>query len=82
MAPPQGTRKVKKAVSPRRGFDDVFKEGEEKSREEDRPSGGKGNRPPPPPSGAPPKVTVATAEHETAHEGEGEPGEEVLETKE
>ena len=82
MAPPQGTKKVRKAVSPGRGFDDVFKEGEEKSREEDRPSGGKGTRLPPPPLGAPPKVTVAAAEHESTLKGEGEPGEEVLETTE
>ena len=83
MAPLKGARKAKKAVSPGRGFDDVFKEGEEKSREEDRPSGGRGEKPPPPPpAGGPPRVTVAAAEHEPVAEGEGEPGEEVLETKE
>ena len=73
------TRKAKKAISPSRGFDDIFREGEEKSREEDRPSGGGGNKPPPPP-GAPPKAGVAVASgQEVAPELEGEPGEEVLE---
>ncbi len=78
---PTTTRKSKKAVSPGRGFDDIFREGEEKSREEDRPSGGRGNRPPPPPV-APPKAGVAAVtEQVVAHEGEGEPGDDVIEAK-
>ena len=75
MAPPKGTRKPRKGVSPGRGFDDVFKEGEEKSREEDRPSGGTGNKPPPPPPGAPPKATAGTPQID---ENIGEPGEEEV----
>ena len=84
MATPKAatTKKSKKAISPGQGFEDMFREGEEKSREEDRPSGGRGNRTPPPAAGAPPKGgVVPTTDQKVALEGEGEPGEEVVEAQ-
>lgn len=85
---------ARKGASPGRGFDDVFREGEEKSREEDRPSGagtaggGVGNRPPlpPPPAvGAPPRATAGGGgatqmeqQEEEEEEDIGEPGDEEV----
>lgn len=71
-APTKAARKARKGASPGRGFDDVFKEGEEKSREEDRPSGGTGTRPPPPPAGAPPRAAAGALPQ--TEEDIGEPG--------
>ena len=56
--PPRASRKARKIVSPNSAFDEYFKEGEQKSKEEDFAPAGKSAPPPPPPSklGGPPPV--------------------------
>jgi len=52
--PPRAGRKPRKAVSPNSAFDEYFKEGEKKSKEEDFAPAGKNAPPPPPKVGGPP----------------------------
>ena len=52
--PPRASRKVRKAVSPNSAFDEYFKEGEQKSKEEDFTPAAKSVPPPPPKMGGPP----------------------------
>ncbi|CAF9924985.1 MAG: hypothetical protein ALECFALPRED_002881 [Alectoria fallacina] len=52
--PPRAARKVRKAVSPNSAFDEYFKEGEQKSKEEDFTPAAKSVPPPPPKMGGPP----------------------------
>ncbi|MCJ1297960.1 hypothetical protein MMC08_000749 [Hypocenomyce scalaris] len=68
-APPRSTRKARHPVSPNRAFDEYFKEGEQKSKEEDFvPSAKAATAMPPPPKagGGPPKTKTP------GPEGEGE----------
>lgn len=53
-APPKSGRKARKAVSPNSAFDEYFKEGERKSKEEDFTPSAKNAPPPPPKMGGPP----------------------------
>ena len=55
--PPRGGRRAKKAISPSVAFDEYFKEGEQKSQEEDFAPRSKAGAPPPPPPGT--KVVIS-----------------------
>ena len=73
--PPKGGRRARKAVSPNAAFDEYFKEGEQKSKEEDFAPSSKAGGPPPPPPGVNPPVVgptsdVATKAEATAAEEE------------
>ncbi|MCJ1254272.1 hypothetical protein MMC24_002086 [Lignoscripta atroalba] len=57
-APPRGSRGKRHVVSPNRAFEEYFKEGEQRSKEEDFAPAAKATPPPPPPrlGGGPPPV--------------------------
>ena len=68
--PPRAAgRKARKVVSPNSAFDEYFKEGEQKSKEEDFTPAARGAPPPPPKMGGPPP-TVKTPEPEPQPEAE------------
>ena len=69
IGPPKGTRRGKKAVSPSVAFDEYFKEGEQKSMEDDFVPSSKSPAPPPPP---PPPPGVKAQATETQAEGVGQ----------
>lgn len=88
--PPKSMRKAKKAVNPTLAFDEYFKEGEQKSKEEDFTPPAKSGGVPPPPSTkgvGQPQSKISSIENEgggaeetEAVEGvEGSPGEAVVE---
>jgi hypothetical protein len=54
--PPRMGRKARKPVSPKSAFDEYFKEGETKSKEEDFTPSAKNAPPPPPKMGGPPQA--------------------------
>lgn len=58
LTPGRTARKSRKAASPNRGFDDMWKEGEDKSKEEDRVPSSKASDVLPPP----PKLNVASSQ--------------------
>ena len=66
--PPRGGRRAKKALSPSVAFDEYFKEGEQKSQEEDFAPSSKSGAPPPPPSGT--KSGLAEAKIDMIQEAE------------
>ena len=70
LGPPKANRKSRKAVSPNSAFDEYFKEGEKKSKEEDFTPGIKSAPPPPPKAGGPPPPRTPEPDLD-----EGEPGE-------
>lgn len=71
--PPKATakagRKPRKGLSPGGGFDEIFREGEEKSREEDRPSAPREGAAAPPPPPPPPSSGGKKASVEEVPEG-------------
>ena len=66
QTPVRGGRKKHAVHSPKRAMDDYFKEGEQKSKEEDFTPASKGAPPPPPKAGGPPK---SKADEEQAPKG-------------
>ena len=66
--PPKSGRRVKKAISPNVAFDEYFKEGEQKSKEEDFTPSSKAGALPPPPPGA--KSGIAESRSEIAEKAE------------
>jgi len=62
--PPRAGRKPRKAVSPNSAFDEYFKEGVQKSQEEDFAPGAKNAPPPPPKMGPPPAKSPDPEAHE------------------
>ena len=63
--PPRAGRKARKVVSPNSAFDEYFKEGEQKSKEEDFTPAVKSAAPPPPKMGGPPPAAKSPGpEHE------------------
>lgn len=61
---PRPARKARKAVSPNSAFDEYFKEGEQKSKEEDFTPSAKNVPPPPPKMGGPPPAKSSEPEAE------------------
>lgn len=61
---PRPARKARKAVSPNSAFDEYFKEGEQKSKEEDFTPAAKNVPPPPPKMGGPPPAKSSEPEAE------------------
>lgn len=70
--PPRTGRKPRKAISPNSAFDEYFKEGEKKSKEEDFAPATKSAGPPPPKMGGPPPARSPAPEAQPA-EPESEP---------
>ena len=66
--PPRVARKARKAVSPNSAFDEYFKEGEQKSKEEDFTPAAKSAPPPPPKMGGPPPAKSLEPEAEAQPE--------------
>ena len=66
--PPRAARKARKAVSPNSAFDEYFKEGEQKSKEEDFTPVAKSAPPPPPKMGGPPPAKSPEPEAEVQAE--------------
>ena len=67
--PPRTGRKTRKAVSPNSAFDEYFKEGEQKSKEEDFTPAATNAPPPPPKLGGPPLAkSPAPVDQEELHE--------------
>ncbi len=62
--PPRTGRKARKVVSPNSAFDEYFKEGEQKSKEEDFTPAAKSVPPPPPKMGGPPPAKTPESEAE------------------
>ncbi len=62
--PPRTGRKARKVVSPNSAFDEYFKEGEQKSKEEDFTPAAKSVPPPPPKMGGPPPGKTPESEAE------------------
>ena len=69
--PPRAGRKARKVVSPNSAFDEYFKEGEQKSKEEDFTPATKSAPPPPPRMGGPPPAAKSPGpEHDGQIEGQ------------
>ncbi|KAL9133075.1 MAG: hypothetical protein Q9175_005752 [Cornicularia normoerica] len=69
---PRAARKARKAMSPKSAFDEYFKEGEQKSKEEDFTPAAKSAPPPPPKMGGPPSARSPEQEAEAQAESQAE----------